>query len=92
MDADDFAVARLEAEPAKNPSLWTKNSEIEQVYMKVSDFWLPVRNHSVTEIRLGETAELTIHYNNYQIMSAEQINNLSALESARLADTIRAHR
>jgi len=26
VDADDFAVVRLEAEPAKNPSFWTKKS------------------------------------------------------------------
>jgi hypothetical protein len=80
----------LEAEPAKNPSFWTKNSEIEQVYMKVSGFWLPVRNHSITEIRLGGTAELTIHYSNYRITSKEQVRNLSTLESARSTDTIRA--
>jgi hypothetical protein len=92
VDAGDFAVARLEAEPAKNPSFWTKNSEIEQVYMKVSEFWLPVRNHSITEIRLGGTAELTIHYSNYRIISKEQVGNLSTLESARSADTIRAQR
>ncbi len=55
VDAEDFAVARLEAEPAKNPSFWTKNSDVEQVYMKVSDFWLPARNHSVTAIRLWGT-------------------------------------
>jgi hypothetical protein len=41
VDADDFAVVRLEAEPAKNPSFWTKDSLIEQSYVKVSDFWLP---------------------------------------------------
>jgi hypothetical protein len=83
VDAGDFAVARLEAEPAKNPSFWTKNSEIEQVYMKVNEFWLPVRNHSITEIRLGGTAELTIHYSNYRIMSKGQDSNLSNLESVR---------
>jgi hypothetical protein len=82
----------LEAEPAKNPSFWTKNSEIEQEYMKVSEFWLPARNHSITEIRLGGTAELTIQYSNYRIMSKEQVSNLSTLESARSADTIRAQR
>ena len=92
VDAGDFAVARLEAEPAKNPSFWTKNSEIEQEYMKVSEFWLPVRNHSITEIRLGGTAELTIQYSNYRIMSKEHVSNLSTLESARSADTIRVQR
>jgi hypothetical protein len=83
VDAEDFAVARLEAEPAKNPSFWTKSNEVEQVYMKVNDFWLPSRNHSVTTIRLGGHAELTIQYNNYQITSADPVGNLSMLESPR---------
>lgn len=32
----DYAVTRLEAEPAKNPSFWTKTSEIERSYKKVA--------------------------------------------------------
>ena len=90
VDADDFAVARLEAEPAKNPSFWTKNSEVEQVYMKVSDFWLPARNHSITAIQLGGRAELTIQYNSYQITGADPIGNLTTLEPTRTADMSRA--
>ena len=92
VDAEDFAVARLEAEPAKNPSFWTKNSEVEQVYMKVSDFWLPARNHSITAIRLGGRAELTIQYNNYQITGADPVGNLRTLQPTRTADISRAQR
>ena len=86
VDGEDFAVVRLEAEPAKNPSFWTKNSELEQLYMKVSDFWLPARNHSISSIRLGGRAELTIQYTNYQITAADPVGNLSALKPTRSAD------
>ena len=92
VDAEDFGVVRLEAQPGKSPSFWTKNSEVVQVYMKVSDFWLPARNHSIAAIRLGGRAELTIQYNNYQITSADPVGNLSILESPRPADTSRAQR
>jgi len=90
--AGEFAVARLEAQPAKSPSIWTKNSQIEQVYMKVSEFWLPARNQSISEIRLGGTAELTIRYNDYRILGGERVNNLQMLESAHAADTASAAR
>jgi hypothetical protein len=76
VDAKDFAVTRLEAQPAKSPSFWTKHSEIEEVYMKVGDFWLPSRNHSVTNTRFGGLAVLTIQYQNYEITSAAPVNNL----------------
>lgn len=81
VDARDFAVTRLEAKPAKNPSFWTRDSEIEELYMKVNEFWLPARNHTVTAIRLGGRAELTIQYKNYQITSADPVNYLPTSES-----------
>jgi hypothetical protein len=67
VDAADFAVTRIEGEPAKNPSFWTKETQIEQVYMKVGDFWLPRSNRSTTTIRLGGHALFTIDYRDYQI-------------------------
>jgi hypothetical protein len=76
VEAEDFAVTRLEAQPAKNPSFWTKHSKIDEVYLKVGDFWLPARNHSVTSIRFGGSAVLTIQYQDYKITSADAVSNL----------------
>lgn len=70
VDANDFAVARLAAEPAKNPSFWIRQTEIEQIYGKIDEFWLPARNHSVTTVRLGGHADFTIEYNDYQLNAA----------------------
>ena len=87
VDAEDFAVTRLVAEPAKNPSFWTRKSEIEQAYGKVNDFWLPERNHSLSSIRLGGRADLTIEYKDYQITSAAPVVKLSQKESAPTASS-----
>lgn len=89
VDANDFAVVRIEAEPAKNPSFWTKNSQIEQSYKKVNEFWLPERNHSTSSMRFGGRAELTIEYRNYQIISADPIAGTQTHEIARSADSNR---
>jgi hypothetical protein len=89
VDADDFAVVRLEAEPAKSPSFWTKNSQIEQSYKKVNDFWLPERNRSTSSMRFGGRAELTIEYRNYTIISADPIADAQAREIAQSANTNR---
>jgi hypothetical protein len=70
VDATDFAVARIEAAPAKNPSFWIKDTTIEHVYIKVGDFWLPSSNHSTTDTRLGGRAVLTIDYTDYKITAA----------------------
>jgi hypothetical protein len=70
VDGTDFAVTRIDVEPAQNPSFWTKKSEIRHEYMKVQDFWLPRRNESVSSIWLGGRATLTIEYNNYRVTAA----------------------
>ncbi len=70
VDAEDFAVVRIQAQPAKNPSFWTSKTDIEHVYVKVNDFWLPARNHTLTAVRLGGHADLTIDYEAYRITSA----------------------
>jgi Outer membrane lipoprotein-sorting protein len=67
VDETDFAITRIEAEPAQNPSFWTKRSEIRHEYAKIQGFWLPVRNESVSYIRLGGRATLTIEYKDYKL-------------------------
>ncbi len=75
VDGTDFAVTRIDAEPAQNPSFWTKKSEIHHEYMKVENFWLPRRNESVSYIRLGGRATLTIEYSNYRVTDSRQSGN-----------------
>lgn len=77
VDAVDFAVVRMEVTPAKNPSFWTRNSQIEQVYKKVGEFWLPASNKSVSSIRLGGHAELTILYVDYRITGGSEVRRLA---------------
>lgn len=67
VDEKDFAVCRIEAEPAKNPSMWITKTEIHHRYHKFEEFWLPVENQSVSNLRLGGRAILTITYQNYEI-------------------------
>lgn len=67
VDSNDFAITRIEAEPAQNPSFWTKKSEIHHEYVKVQGFWLPARNQSISYIRLGGRATLTIEYKDYKL-------------------------
>jgi hypothetical protein len=74
VDATDFAVTRIEAEPAQNPSFWTKKNEVHHEYMKVKEFWLPRRNESVSEIRLGGRATLTIDYDNYRVVDSRRVS------------------
>jgi hypothetical protein len=73
VDDKDFAVCRIEAEPAKNPSFWIKKTEIHHSFVKVGDFWLPAENKSVSDVRLGGCATLTIKYEDYEIQAAHAL-------------------
>jgi hypothetical protein len=67
VDAHDFAVVRMDGEPQKNPSIWVTHTEIEYHWANKDGFWLPVRNQSVTQVRMGGKAVLSIDYTDYQI-------------------------
>jgi hypothetical protein len=67
VDAADFALVKIDAEPAKNPSFWIARTRIQQAFAKTGDFWLPQQNRSDTKVRIGGTAVFTIDYGTYQI-------------------------
>ena len=68
VDAADFAVSKIEAEPARNPSLWISSTAINHEYVKTDGFWLPAQNRSESKVRVGGTAVLTIDYGTYQVV------------------------
>ncbi|MGB7622112.1 MAG: hypothetical protein WBN92_07155 [Terriglobia bacterium] len=67
VDAEDFAVTRIEGRPAKNPSFWTRKVDFKQEYEKFGPFWMPVRNFSETQVFLFGRTTTEIVYSNYQI-------------------------
>jgi hypothetical protein len=88
VDAVDYAVVRVEAQPAQNPSFWIRSTEIHHVYSKVGDFWLPQRNVSESKIRFGGTATLTIDYGSYAFASPNAIPAQSAIASSQSSPSL----
>lgn len=70
VDAKDFAVTRMEGEPAKNPSWWVKKVSIDVQYRKIGDFWLLARNQTLTQVRIRGHALMTIDYGDYHVGEA----------------------
>jgi len=70
VDAADFALARIEAAPAKNPSFWIASTAIHHRYEKTGSFWLPAQNESDTNVRVGGKAVLKIDYGKYDVTPA----------------------
>jgi hypothetical protein len=69
VDAADFALSKIEGEPAKRPSIWISKIVVHHTYEKIGEFWLPAENESNTDVRLGGHATLKISYGDYKVVS-----------------------
>jgi hypothetical protein len=65
IDADEYAIVRIEGKPAKNPSFWIKSVHFIHTYEKRGSFWFPVSDRSVTDARIFGSTEVTIEYFDY---------------------------
>ncbi len=65
VDAEDFAIMRMEGEPAKNPSFWIKSVQFAHQYEKHGSFWLAAADNSVSDARIFGPTQLRIDYFDY---------------------------
>jgi len=79
VDGTEFAITRVEGQPAVNPSWWTLRTDFKRSYQKVGEFWLPASNESQTKVRVLGTADLCIEYGQYEITRVGGIDTLSSL-------------
>ncbi len=83
VNAADFAVTKIDGQPASNPSWWTKRTDFDRIYEHVGEFWLPKSNRSVTQVRIFGTAVLTITYRDYRITPSRPVR--AALDQSTAA-------
>jgi hypothetical protein len=67
VDAAEFAVEKMEVQPAKSPSFWISRTLIHHTNGITNGFWLPEQNQSETKVRVGGTATMSIDYQSYRI-------------------------
>jgi len=71
IDADDYAVVRIEGHPAKKLSFWIERADFVRQYQKVDGFWLPERDQTLVQVRLYGKKVLTIDHQNYVVNAAQ---------------------
>lgn len=67
VDAEEFAITRVEGSPAQNPSFWIRSARIIVEYGKDGRFWLPASNHSTADARVFGPTDVDIEYSDYVI-------------------------
>lgn len=71
VDGEDFAVTRIEGQPVRRPSFWTRKVTYVRTYRKIGEFWLPAKDESVNEILLFGRSLFRIQHEDYTITSPE---------------------
>jgi outer membrane lipoprotein-sorting protein len=67
VDAEDFAITRIEGQPAKNPSFWVRTTNFVHTYQKFGTFWLPISDVSQTDVVIFGHTTVEIRYTDYAI-------------------------
>jgi hypothetical protein len=73
IDANEFAMVRLEGRSAARLSFWVGRSSISEEFQKVGDIWLLSRNRSAADCRFIGRAELTIESNDLEAPGAARV-------------------
>jgi hypothetical protein len=69
---DDLGIMRVVGHPAKNPSWLVNRTDFDSEYQRVGIFWLMAKNTTVSHVRVGGEATLTIDYGKYTVESAPE--------------------
>jgi len=84
IDAEDFAISRVEGSPAKIPSIWIRSTRFVHTYAKFGPFWLAVSNVSETDAVMFGHTTVEIQYSNYRINPNGSLDDfLSTPDSSR---------
>lgn len=83
VDAADFAVTKMEVQPAVNPSFWISRTLIHHTNEIENGFWLPEQNRSETKVRVGGTATMTIDYSAYRINTQNDLPTTTSQAGGR---------
>lgn len=78
ISVDDLAVVRIQGSPARNPSFWLTATTLDSRFRRAGGFWLPASNTTISHIRIGGEARLSINYGDYSIETKPELAQTSA--------------
>jgi hypothetical protein len=84
IDADDYAVVRIEGHPAKKLSFWIQQADFVRKYQKIDGFWLPEKDQTFVQVRLYGKKVLTIEHQNYVVNAEQKKDRSTPTQQARM--------
>jgi hypothetical protein len=74
IDQQDFAIAKLDLAPVKNPSFWVTRVHIVREYQRVRGFWIPRSDETFGHVRLKGDYALRISHTDYKVNGEDFIS------------------
>src|SRR2546426_136745 len=62
IDAEDWSIVRIQGSPAKHPSFWTRQTQIDRRYKRIDGIWLNDSLESTSDILIAGRSTLRIQY------------------------------
>ena len=62
IDAEDWSIVRIQGSPAKRPSFWTRQTQIDRRYKRIDGMWLNDSLESTSDILIAGRSTLKIQY------------------------------
>jgi hypothetical protein len=87
INTQDFAIVKIAGHPAKNPSFWLKRVDFVRRYQKIGEFWLPLKDETITELKIHGKKILTIDHQDYTVNGSERGDGHTASNAGSLRAT-----
>lgn len=83
IDAEDFAMARMEGRLTKTPSFWVRYIDFAVEFRKNGDSWFPSLATSTSQVRIFGPTEVDVHFSDYspRLLSANRHGSSSMMEA-----------
>jgi hypothetical protein len=75
IDAEDFALVRIEGHPAKKPSFWINRVDFVRRYQRIDGFWFPCRDETFVDVKIYGRRVFTVDHQQYVV---DPTNHLQA--------------
>ena len=82
IDAEDFAVARIQGSPSKRVNFWTVKTEIDRQYERVGKYWLTKKIDSTSDLFIAGHSTLSISSSYSDVQANPSIADLPARDGS----------
>jgi hypothetical protein len=72
IDAEDWGIVRIQGSPAKRPSFWARQTQIDRRYKRIEGMWLSDSLESISDVLIAGRSFLRIQYSYESIQTDPQ--------------------